>query len=324
MASKRRSTSKPQTRASLARSDVAKQEDPKIGKFINPGAAEVNVKVTWNQKHSDFVIILKTEEELRVHKFILAANSPVFDAMLEQDMKESHSSRVKIDQFGETTVISFLEYIYSQCGYQMFKSKDFNQNKFTVELMSMAHYYEVESLVTACAEYLKVHINDGNVMEIWMEAEKYSNKTLCAAALEHLVERPKGMLLRDVPGFQAAFQATDKPIKDLVSKLMDKVSILKEENAQLKVQKVIKITLNFKTTNGSKERDYYVHINDTVSSLLYHFQGRYPHDVCEGRSFWLTKTDSRYAEELEVKSTFLESGISKNATLYVWASSRYG
>ena len=70
-------------------------------------------QVIWSQKHSDFSIVLKSGKVLEAHKFILAKNSAVFRAMLEQEMMESKTNQVKIEDFGEATVISFLEYIYS-------------------------------------------------------------------------------------------------------------------------------------------------------------------------------------------------------------------
>jgi len=316
MASKTTSTSKPQTRASRARSESAGQPNPTIRKSTNnPGAAPANLDVTWSQRHTDFVIILKSGQELGVHK-VISENSPVFDAMLEQDMKEALNNQVKIHQFNETTVVSFLEYIYFQCGKQMFKSEDFEQNKFTVDLMSMAHYYQVQSLLTDCAEYLKAHINDSNVMDVWMEAEKCESKTLCAAALEHLVERPNGKLLQEVPGFQDAFQANDKPLKDLVSKLMDKVSHLKAETSRLKdFEGIIKIRLKVPNSNR-KDKHYYVNMNDTVCSFVRQVKGRFSN--VEEKSFVLTKTESPNVARLQKKCSLWENGIRQNTTLYLW------
>ena len=180
----------------------------------------------------------------------------------------------------------------------------------------MAHYYQVQILLTDCAEYLKAHINDSNVMDVWMEAEKCESKTLCAAALEHLVERPEGKILQEVPGFQDAFQANDKPLKDLVFKLMDKLSHMKEQTSRLKdFEGVIKITLKCVQSNY-RDKEYFVNINDTVDSLIRQAKGRFGQE--EEQSFFVTKTASCHVQKLQKQHTLLDNGIRMNTTLYLW------
>jgi len=209
-------------------------------------------KVTWSQKHTDFVIVLESGEALRVHKIFLAENSPVFDAMLSQDFVETQHNQVKIDQFDEETVISFLQYIYADCvkdertiellraaagpEKHIFKRTGFDPNRFTVDLMGMAHFYEVKDLMDDCAEYLKENIGDDNVMDVWMEAEKCGNETLTSIAIEHLVERPNGKALKDIPGFMDAFQAYDKPVRDLLTALATRNLSLKDANTYLEAK----------------------------------------------------------------------------------------
>merc|ERR1719309_842392 len=101
-----------------------------------------------------------------------------------------------------------------------------------------------------CAQHLKETISDDNVMDIWMEAEKCKNEDLCARAIDHLVERPRGKTLQEVSGFNKAFQDHDKPLKDLLKKLTEKNSHcleeifkLKEEISVLKKESKIKITI---------------------------------------------------------------------------------
>merc|ERR1719312_133958 len=82
-------------------------------------------RVTWNHKYPDFTVVLKSREELRVHKEKLAANSPVFDAMLTQDMQEARSNKCTIENFEDETVVHFFQYLYSDC----------LQNKHAIELI---------------------------------------------------------------------------------------------------------------------------------------------------------------------------------------------
>ena len=74
-----------------------------------------------------------------------------------------------------------------------------------LDLMSIAHMYEVKDLEMDCTEYLMKNIDDDKVMEIWMEAVKFNITALCEAAIKRLVVRPKGNPLREVPGFTETF-----------------------------------------------------------------------------------------------------------------------
>ena len=65
-----------------------------------------------------------------------------------------------------------------------------------------------------CAEVLMKNIDDGKVMEIWMEAVKFNNAVLCETAIKGLVVRPKGKPLREVPAFTETFESTDGPLGD--------------------------------------------------------------------------------------------------------------
>ena len=70
--------------------------------------------VTWSQKHTDFALVLKSGQELKCHKFVLAESSPFFDTMLsQQQFTETATSRMKVGHIEEVTVYSFLEYLYA-------------------------------------------------------------------------------------------------------------------------------------------------------------------------------------------------------------------
>jgi len=247
--------------------------------------------VTWSQNHTDFTIVVKSsngQQLMRVHKHVLSDNSTVFKTMLDQDMLETNSNQVEIKQFDVATVTSFLEYIYA---YRVedkklislvraadgpdkyfFRRPGFQQDKFTVDLMSMAHYYGVQDLLTDCAEYLKDKISDDNVMKIWTEADKFELKSLCATALEHLTERPIYKPLKDVPGFKDAFGAQDTPLKELLSILTEKNSSLKDTITGLKDK-----NSRLKDKN-SRLKDKVSELKDKVSELEESSGGGHWHD----------------------------------------------
>ena len=55
------------------------------------------IKATWSQKFTDFVITLGSGQELNCHKFVLAENSSVFDEMLSGQFREAKTNSMKID-----------------------------------------------------------------------------------------------------------------------------------------------------------------------------------------------------------------------------------
>lgn len=65
-----------------------------------------------NEKHSDFKIICKNEKEskeIRVHKVVLTARSPVFAAMLEIHTEETLKNKVVFDDI-DYDVLFFFNY----------------------------------------------------------------------------------------------------------------------------------------------------------------------------------------------------------------------
>jgi len=211
----------------------------------------------------------------------LGEHSPVFDAMLlRPEMKEAKSGKYTIENYEVETVISFLQYLYSDCvndenvidlirgtvgpGEHVYKRTKFEKEKYTLELLSMAHFYHVEDLILDCTEYLKANISDNNVMDVWMEAEKCANDSLYQIALDHLVERENSAVLADVPGFTEAFASHDKPLKDLLEKLSIKYIQLKVPN----VMGVGNLGITVKHIATDWSGVFLVKRTDTISKLL--------------------------------------------------------
>merc|ERR1712029_189245 len=203
---------------------------------------------------------------------------------LSQEMLEKQENQVKIKNFDDETITSFLQYIYAariddeetvktiraQVGTDkhIFRRPGFQRTKYNIDLMRMAHHYEVKDLVTDCAEHLKDSICDENVMKVWTEAEKFEITALCSKSMEHLADRPVGKPLKEVPGFEEAFKDLDKPVKELLAVMSDKISSLKDEYQHLEDGK-IKITIKSTNSNSNtKETTVYVKKNDKVSSFL--------------------------------------------------------
>ena len=74
------------------------------------------MNVTWSQEYTDFAVVACShsgEEEFKCHKHILAENSPILKEMLRKDYSGTKTNQMRIENFQEETVISFLNYIYA-------------------------------------------------------------------------------------------------------------------------------------------------------------------------------------------------------------------
>ena len=82
-----------------------------MGKFseeMNPALSDLLA----SGKHGDIILVVDGKE-IMAHKCILAARSPVFDAMFNhKDTKEAQEGRVIIEDVGKEQFEAFLKYLY--------------------------------------------------------------------------------------------------------------------------------------------------------------------------------------------------------------------
>merc|ERR1719391_1778965 len=156
---------------------------------------------------------------------------------------------MKMEHVDEETVFHFLEYIYAsdlkgvQAQLQasagpnehVYK-RDFKKEKLTLELFKMAHMYRVDDLITDCAHHLKTTITDGNVMTLWVEAEKCGNDILTSAAVAHLVKKISGRKLSEITGYGEVVGSQEKPIKELLEALANENMRHQTRNTKLEEQ----------------------------------------------------------------------------------------
>lgn len=180
--------------------------------------------VANEKEFSDFSLILKNDEEIRCHKFILAKISPFFSSMLKQDCLETQNNTMKVPDFEPETVKSFVDFIYGALEMVPVKEdlydRNFDKQRLTPELLRMAHMYQAEDMLNICVKFLRKNIKDSNVVDTWRLAETIGNDELKAAALVYLGKDP-GKLLQ-VPGIEESFQSPQL-VKSLVTHLTDQL-----------------------------------------------------------------------------------------------------
>merc|ERR1711990_183898 len=95
------------------------------------------------QEFTDFEIVCE-DRNLQCHKVVLAARSPVFRAMLLNDMEESTRARVEPKEFNSQTMSMLLKFLYTGSIEQELLDKN------AEAVFKAADYYEVTGLKKIC------------------------------------------------------------------------------------------------------------------------------------------------------------------------------
>jgi len=149
--------------------------------------------------------------EIRAHRLVLGARSPVFKAMFKSDMVEKINGEVNIEDAGVDEVRQMVRYMYTaKIDHSFTKVK---------ELLVLANKYQVLELVNFCSSKIFESLSEDNALEIGMFGEIHNSDILinrCAKYIcydmtdslntdwmEKIQESPKLMLqiiknLRDV------------------------------------------------------------------------------------------------------------------------------
>jgi len=132
----------------------------------------------WLQKKfTDLVVGVGDDgQEIPVHRAVLAANSKVFERMLESEMKESSERRVVLRGVSAKAARAFLEFLYTGA----LPNEDFEASNvasgrisYLSDLMYLAEQYEAPNLTTICASQLARLLCKENVAEIFRLLRQY-------------------------------------------------------------------------------------------------------------------------------------------------------
>jgi hypothetical protein len=126
---------------------------------------------------TDFVI--KTgKKEFKVHKVILASQSPVFRKMFEVDMEEKRSGLLTITDLSPAVVSDLVAYFYTGTAP--------NIHTLTKDLLNAAKKYELSRLHTLCENELKKRVCVANVIEMIFVADLYEALSLKQECLKFI------------------------------------------------------------------------------------------------------------------------------------------
>eukprot|EP00419_Tripos_fusus_P045815 CAMPEP_0172834064 /NCGR_PEP_ID=MMETSP1075-20121228/24800_1 /TAXON_ID=2916 /ORGANISM="Ceratium fusus, Strain PA161109" /LENGTH=273 /DNA_ID=CAMNT_0013676913 /DNA_START=272 /DNA_END=1093 /DNA_ORIENTATION=- len=113
-----------------------------------------------SKQQSDLTIVV-AGERIEAHSLILMARSPVFQAMLSSDMRESRDRQVNIDDLKPTAVQELLTFFY--CG--SVRKETLEEDEATLALLQAAHRYEAGPLIEVCTQALKARLTADTVSE---------------------------------------------------------------------------------------------------------------------------------------------------------------
>ncbi len=127
---------------------------------------------------TDFTLAIGGKE-FKVHKVVLAAQSPVFRRMFETDMKEKQEGRSAIEDMSTDVAEELLTFMYT--------GKAPNVEEMTEELLQLADKYEMDHLKTLCEKALFNNLEVENAVTTLMLADLHGAdqlKSVCIGFIE--------------------------------------------------------------------------------------------------------------------------------------------
>ncbi|CAL1291863.1 unnamed protein product [Larinioides sclopetarius] len=123
-----------------------------------------------NQRFSDVELKTKTKS-FKAHKNVLCARSPVFEAMLSNDMKEKNTNCIQIDDLENDTVHQLLLFLYSD------KIENI-QWKSATQLYYAADKYQIGKLKAMCSSFMTENLSASNASDLLLLSDTHNDSNL--------------------------------------------------------------------------------------------------------------------------------------------------
>jgi len=146
-------------------------EDEKEWKEYEPLDREQN-------EHLSDVELVTPSRRFKCHMLQLSRRSKVFQAMFSHSgLKETQEREVCIKEFEDDTIADMISFIYDE---------KLENSKYSAKLLTIADKYDIELLKQRCEINLAKSLNDSNVTDMWIVANKYQASLLKDAVLAFL------------------------------------------------------------------------------------------------------------------------------------------
>ncbi|KAF3789162.1 BTB/POZ domain-containing protein [Nymphaea thermarum] len=140
------------------------------------------VALTWvRQQNRNAEVDFSTEERI--------SKSPVFKAMLENDMEESKSGTIKIVDVSYEVLRSFIHHLYT--------ADALFDEQMAYELLVVAEKYQVKHLKAVCEKFITSKVNNDNAVMSFAFAHQHNAKHLMEAALSLIIDNMHMLTARD-------------------------------------------------------------------------------------------------------------------------------
>uniref|UniRef100_A0A914PRW0 BTB domain-containing protein n=1 Tax=Panagrolaimus davidi TaxID=227884 RepID=A0A914PRW0_9BILA len=112
----------------------------------------------------DFIILVGKSNELKtevkIHRCVFASRSPVFDRMLETEMKEKAENKLEIIDFSPDIVKLAAEHFYDR---ETYKTSNVDQ---LIDLLQFAQKYDIQDLKSKVEHILIIKVRPNNICQI--------------------------------------------------------------------------------------------------------------------------------------------------------------
>uniref|UniRef100_A0A0N5BS25 BTB domain-containing protein n=1 Tax=Strongyloides papillosus TaxID=174720 RepID=A0A0N5BS25_STREA len=134
---------------------------------------------------TDYTIKVK-DKEIKVHKAVLAARSPVFCKLFKNTFEKSRTNFIEIKDFRVEVVREMLRYIYTD------EVSDI-QNMAN-EIFEIANKYELQKLKSIAEKCLCSDLNIENVCERFLLSEAYSSVELKEMVQKFIIDNVENII----------------------------------------------------------------------------------------------------------------------------------
>lgn len=118
-----------------------------------------------------------------------ASRSPVFKAMLENEMEESRSGTIKISDVSYDALRAFVNYLYT--------AEACLDEQLACDLLVLAEKYQVKHLKGYCEKFLVSKLNWDNSVPSYAFAHQHNAKHMLDAALSLIIDNMDKLTKRE-------------------------------------------------------------------------------------------------------------------------------
>ena len=177
------------------------KESFNVGRLLYESMTDADINIVVNRKL------------FKAHKLILKTRSPVFRAMFDNQMIESQTNRVEINDMDEEIFEQMLRFIYTV-------DIDIKSFEMSKQLFSSSDKYDLKGLKEFCEQFMVSHLSVENVCDVLILADKHSAIDLKKYCINFIKRRLRSVI--NTKGWKAMNL-------DLLNDIMYEIALVTEE-----------------------------------------------------------------------------------------------